>query len=163
MRKSVYERMLLRVREVVQAADLLREFETAERFNVRIENESYMPLVIESWPTPDSLLGERRRILVAHYFIEKGRAYPDPELEMTDAGFPVCLRQTAFGIMETPVLWRDPVTQQVMINVRGKRDMAELLGIWAKNIKDQGWTQAASRIVAASNQGTLALPQPGEA
>jgi hypothetical protein len=143
MGKKSYELMRERVHEVVRAAKLFEEFERAPNFTLRVENEGYMPLVIKSWPTPDPLQGEQRRILVAHYFVEREREFPDPELEMTERGFPVRLRQTVFGVMETPVLWRDSKTQQVL----GKRDMAELLRIWAKNIKEQGFIDAASRIV----------------
>jgi hypothetical protein len=147
MGKSASEMMLQRVHEVVRAAKLFEEFERAEDFTLRVENEPYMSLTIKSWPTPDPLQGEQRRVLVAHYYTAKGREYPDPELEMTERGFPVRLRQTVFGVMETPVLWRDPGTQQVLVNVKGKRDMAELLRIWAKNIKEQGFIDAASLIV----------------
>nr|WP_126632001.1 hypothetical protein [Dictyobacter alpinus] len=116
-----------------------------------------MPLIIESWPTLDPLQGEQRHVLVAHYYTVKERQFPDPELEMTEYGFPVRLRQTVFGIMETPVLWRDARTQEVLVNVRGKRDMAELLRIWAKNIKYQGFAEAASRIVTVAPPPILAL------
>lgn len=151
MHKSAYELILQRVHEVVRAANLLQEFEAKEHFSLYVENEPWMPLVIESWPTPDALQGERRRLLVAHYALSGGHKLPDPELEMTDGGFPIRLRQTVFGVMETPILWRDPETGQVLINVRGKQEIAELLGIWAKAIKEQGFIQAAARIVTAKS------------
>jgi hypothetical protein len=160
MGKSAFELMLQRVHEVVRAARLFEEFETAERFTLRVENEPYMPLIIESWPALDSLQGERRRVLVAHYYRAKGREYPDPELEMTERGFPVRLRQTVFGVMETPVLWRDQKTQQILVNVSGKRSMAELLRIWATNIKDQGFINAASQIVTDRGSPSQSLPSP---
>lgn len=157
MAKSAYELMLQRAHQVVQAAGLFGEFETAERFSLRVENEPWMDLVIESWPTPDALQGEKRRVLVAHYTRSGERELPDPELEMTDCGFPIRLRQTVFGVMETPVLWRDATTGQVMLNVREKRDMAELLRVWAKNIKYQGFAEAAARIVSSGRGGSAAL------
>jgi hypothetical protein len=164
MGKSAGELLLRRVHDVVRAARLFEAFETEERFTLRVENEPYMPLVIESWPTPDSLQGERRRVLVAHYYGGNGREYPDPELEMTEYGFPIHLRQTVFGIMETPVLWRDPQTQQVLVNMRAKRDIAELLRVWAKNIKYQDFADAASRIITAANSTSLVLiPSTGQA
>lgn len=157
MGKSAGELLLKRVHDVVRAARLFEEFETAEYFVLRVENASYMPFVIESWNALDPLQYERRRVLVAHYYTAQGREYPDPELEMIDNGFPVRLRQTVFGIMETPVLWRDAKTQQVMVNLKGKKDMAQLLRIWAKNIHDQGFVDAASRIVTVAGSSTLAL------
>lgn len=161
MGKSANALMLQRAHQVVQAAGLFRDFETAPRFSLRVENEPWMPLVIESWPAPDALQGEKRRVLVAHYALSGESQLPDPELEMTDVGFPIRLRQTAFGVMETPILWRDPDTLQVMINVRGKRDIAELLRIWAKNIRAQGFIEAAARIVSTGNGGIAAiLPRP---
>ena len=153
MGKSAYELMLQRAHQVVQAAGLSREFEAAPRFSLRVENEPWMPLVIESWPALDALQGEKRRVLVAHYALSGEQQLPDPELEMTDGGFPIRLRQTAFGVMETPILWRDPETGQVMINIRGKRDIAELLRIWAKNIKAQGFIEAAARVVSTACRG----------
>lgn len=161
MGKSAYELMLQRAHQVVQAAGLYREFETAPHFSLRVQNEPWMPLVIESWPTADALQGEQRRVLVAHYAISGEHQLPDPELEMTDLGFPIRLRQTAFGVMETPILWRDPQTRQVMINVRGKRDIAELLRIWEKNIRAQGFIEAAAHIVSiGDNGGAAILPRP---
>ena len=160
MGKSAYEQILRRVHEVVRAARLFEEFETAERFTLRVENDTYMPLIIESWPAGDPLQGEQRRVLVAHYYIAKGQEFPDPELEMTERGFPVRLRQTVFGIMETPVLWRDQRTQQVMVNMRNKRSIAELLRIWAANIKDQGFINAASQIVTDQGSPLQSLPSP---
>ena len=157
MSKSAYELLLQRAHQVMQAAGMFGEFTTSERFSLRVENEPYMALIIESHPTPDALVGEKRRVLVAHYAVSGGRELPDPELEMTDTGFPIRLRQTAFGVMETPVLWRDATTGHVLVNMRAKRDMAELLRAWAKNIKAQGFIEAASRIVSTGDGGTVAL------
>ncbi len=161
---SAFALLQQRTYQVVQAAGLFHEFETAERFSLRVDNEPYMPLVVESWHTPDTLQGEKRRLLVAHYALSGERELPDPELEMTDMGFPIRLRQTVFGVMETPVMWRDPNTQQVMVNIRAKRDMAQLLRVWAKNIKEQGVIQAAARIVAAdgaAREQSVASPKGG--
>lgn len=151
MRQSAYEMILQRVREVVNAAHLLHEFETSQHFSLCVENEPWMPLVIESWPTSNSLQGERRRIQVGHYFIQEERTYADPELEMTEVGFPVRLKQWGLGQMEFPILWRDEESQRVLVNVTRKRDIAELLHIWAKNLKEQGFVEAAARVVAAGS------------
>lgn len=159
MQKSAFELILQRVREVVRAANLLQEFESEEHFSLRVENEPWMPLVIESWPAPDSLQGERRRIQVGHYFIEGERTFADPELEMTDLGFPVRLKQWGFGQMEFPILWRDAQSQQVLVNVKVKRDSAELLRIWANNIKEQGFIEAAARIVVGENGIPIGNPR----
>src|SRR5689334_7556656 len=101
-----------------------------------------MALVIESWPAADPLLQERRRVLVGHYFTEQGRSFADPELEMTDAGFPVRLKQWGLGQVEYRILWRDAQTREVMLTQRVKRDSAELLRVWAKNVKRQGFIAA---------------------
>jgi hypothetical protein len=162
MRKSAYELMLLRTRQVVQAAGLLYDFEHAPHFSLCVENEGWMSLTIESWPASDPLHGEKRRVLVAHYAVSGGRRLPDPELEMTDVGFPIRLRQTVFGVMETPILWRDPKTGQVMINIRGKQNIAELLRIWAKNIKAQGFIEAASHIVSSGEVALIKIAECNE-
>jgi hypothetical protein len=156
-KKSAYELILQRVHQVVQAAGLFGEFENEQRFSLRVENEPWMDLVIESWPTPDPLQGEKRRVLVAHYARAGERELPDPELEMTDSGFPIRLRQTVFGIMETPILWRHVVTGQVLLNAGAKREIADLLRTWAKNIKEQGFAEAAARIVSSGRGSAGAL------
>ena len=156
-KKSAYALLLQRVRQVVRAAGISGEFEAAQHFSLRVENEPWMALNIESWPTPDALQGEKRRVLVAHYFRSGSSWLPDPELEMTDAGYPIRLRQTVFGVMETRVLWRDTTSGQVMLNAGAKRDMAELLRIWAKNIREQGFAEAAARIVSSGRAGADAL------
>lgn len=140
---SAFELMLRRTHELVQAAGVFTEFETADRFALRLEREPYMPLVIASWPTPDPLQGERRRILLAHYVIEDGHAVPDPALEMTDCGFPIRLLQRVFGMMESRILWRDLVTHEVMVNPAAKRSLAGFLRSWAREIKRQDYLAAA--------------------
>jgi len=157
MSKSAGELLLQRVHAVIRAARLFEEFESAERFSLRVENEPYMPLVIESWPASDALQGEKRRVLVAHYIQSGEHQLPDPELEMTDGGFPVRLRQTVCEVLETPVLWRDATTGQIMLNGRGKRDIAELLRVWSRNIRAQGFIEAASRIVSTEHRDVSAM------
>lgn len=159
MGKSACEQLLQRVHQVMRAANLWEEFAGEPRFSLRVQNEPWMDLVVESWPTPDALQGEQRRVLVAHYARSGERELPDPELEMTDGGFPIRLRQTVFGVMETRILWRDAGTGQVMLNVGAKRDVADLLRVWARNIKEQGFVEAASRIVLASPHPGAPAPQ----
>lgn len=150
---SAYDLMFRSVRQVVQAARLTSVFEGGERFSLRVEREPWMPLVIQSWSAPDPLRGERRRVLVAHYRLEGGQASPDPELEMTDAGFPVRFRQAAFGVREYRVLWRDERTRQVMFDAGAKREIAALVRVWAKNIEQQGFVEVASQAVPRDEGG----------
>ena len=53
--------------EIVKAAGQYDRFsQRGPHFSLKIENPPYMPLVIEAWDS--SILGEQRRMSVAHYF-----------------------------------------------------------------------------------------------
>jgi hypothetical protein len=54
---------------------------------LKIENPPFMPLVIEAWGSP--ILGEKRRISLAHYFEQEGDLIPGPEVEIRDDGWPI--------------------------------------------------------------------------
>lgn len=62
------------IRKIVKATGKLEEFENEEHFHIRIPNEPYMDLVIESWDSP--LKGEGRRISVVHYYEQNGDLVP---------------------------------------------------------------------------------------
>ena len=78
--------------EIVKAAQQWDRFtQRGQHFHLKIENEPYMPLVIEAWDSP--IPGEGRRISVAHYFESNGDLVPDPEVDIRDDGWPIELSQ----------------------------------------------------------------------
>ena len=113
--------------EIASAAGLAGAFWQSEHFHLRLPNPPWMDLVIESWPVSHS----QRHISVAHYFEQNGDLVPDPEVEMTEYGDPVSLSQ-ALGYTEV----RDASTRS---------DVLLFLDMWARNIRDQGFIDAARR------------------
>jgi len=152
MRKTAHELMLIRVHEIVDAAGMRHEFDTEPRFHLRLEQGGYHPLEVESWPSPDPLVaGEQRRIRIGHYLTQNGEKKADLELEMNDRGSSLTLKQwTGYPYR---IIYRDPVTQQVKINLQLRHDVADLLLMWARNIRAQGWIQVASRLVSGNTEG----------
>jgi hypothetical protein len=74
--------------EIVKAVGQYDRFsQRGPHFSLKIENPPFMPLVIEAWDSP--VLGEQRRISVAHYFEQGGDLVPDPEVEITDTDWPI--------------------------------------------------------------------------
>ena len=162
MRKTAYELMLIRVHEIVEAAGLRHEFDTdPRRFHLRLEQEGYQPLEVESWPSPDPLVaGERRRIRIGHYVTQNSEKMADLELEMNDKGSPLTLKQWTGRLYH--IVYRDPLTRHVKINLQLRDDIADLLLMWTRNIRAQGWIQVASRLVSGNmeGQGQRLLPAP---
>lgn len=152
------------VHELVDAAGVRDAFETSEHFHLAIEHEPYERLVIESWPTPDAIAGERRRISLAHYFEQDGDLIADPDLEMTDAGYPVALQQVptfafVYGLSHlgsgggyTRVMWRDDLTREVVVDVRAKLSTDRFSRMWARNLRQQGFLRAAREIGKAAKK-----------
>lgn len=151
------------VHEIVDAAGMRDAYENASHFHLRIEHEPYECLVIESWPTPDALAGERRRVSIAHYFEQNGDLIADPDLEMTDLGYPVALQQVpAFAFVyglshlgaETGgyqrITWRDEVTGRQMINTRLKLSTDRFTRMWASNLRKQGFVKKAREMGKAA-------------
>ncbi len=116
--------------EIASAAGLAGAFWQSEHFHLRLPNPPWMDLVIESWPVSHS----QRHISVAHYYEQNGDLVPDPEVEMTEYGDPVSLSQ-ALGYTEV----RDAHTRS---------DVLLFLDMWARNIREQGFIDAARRYSA---------------
>src|SRR5712692_3620527 len=96
--------LLAVVNELVTAAGLHEQFQTGREFHLHLEHEPYEPLVIESWPADVSYVGEKRHISVAHYYYQEGDAIADPDILMTDTGYPI---EIQMPLIYTQVLWRD--------------------------------------------------------
>ena len=128
--------------EIVAAAgETKRLMQRSQPFRLRIENEPFMPLVIEAWDSP--IADENRRISVAHYFACEGDLVPDPEVEMRDDGWPIELSQRDFY---TQVSWYEP-NGSLMFYPQAKREVLGFLnGTWAPNLRAQGFITAAQKL-----------------
>lgn len=127
--------------EIVAAAgETERLMQRGPHFRLCVENEPYMPLVIEAWDSP--IAGENRRISVAHYFEQAGDLVPDPEVEIRDDGWPIELSQRSFY---TQVSWYEHDGRMLFIP-RAKREVLSFLnGTWAPNLRAQRFSVAARR------------------
>ncbi len=127
------------IREIVNAAGVGDGFDNEPHFHLEVANPPYMDLVIESWPSP--IEGEGRRISVAHYYEQNGDPVPDPEVEMRDDGWPIELSQ---AYMHTRVTFVDE-DGTVKFYPRAKKEVMGFLDVWARNIREQDYAEAAKK------------------
>lgn len=127
--------------DLLTAAGQWEQFQRGH-FHLTITNEAWMPLDIQADPHPDPGIA-RRLISVAHYFNQNGEAIADPEARMNQDGFPITLRQWVGIIDDTDVLWRDQASGKVMLDPDAKAAVEELLALWARNLRTQGFVEAA--------------------
>ena len=120
--------------------------------HVRLECEGFMPLVVEAiGPGPRGLPA----VSVAHYYTQAGDAMRDPEVVFevdTEGQFhPVSFTQDNLGVYHEAVFVDD--AGQVMVRPRLVKDLASFARQWDKNLKDQGFVEAA-RAQAQRRPGT---------
>jgi hypothetical protein len=131
------------IQEIVAAAGQAEQLtQRGRHFRLRVENEPYMPLTIEVWDSP--ILGEGRRISVAHYFEQEGDLVPDPEVEIRDDGWPIELSQRDFY---TQVSLYEHDGRMLFIPRARREVLAFLNNTWAPNLRAQRFIEAA-RILA---------------
>lgn len=135
-------RLLTLVKELVEAAGLAASFATADHFHLKLEQDPYMPLVIESWDASPSYLGEQRHISVAHYFYQQGDAIADPDILMTDTGIPIYLQQV-LGFTRIISSGQEPF--KTVIDENARYNVERFMDLWADNIRDQGWLAVAKQ------------------
>jgi hypothetical protein len=130
------------VKEIVAAAGQTAQLaQRGPHFTLKIENPPYVPLTIEAWDSP--IAGENRRISVAHYFEQDGDLVPDPEVEMTDTGWPIELSQVA-GFTLITVYREDG---QMLFAPQSKREVMHFLNeTWAPNLRAQRFIEAAQKL-----------------
>lgn len=132
------------VERIVKAAGRQEEWagvlSSGEHFHLRIENGSFMPLVIESWRLP--LKREERVISVAHYFEQNGDLVPDPDVEILGDGFPMNIT-TQFGYTRV-ARWDE--AGELQWNQAKRYELQRFMNMWARNIKAQGFIEAAERL-----------------
>lgn len=133
------------VKQIVEAAGMTQAFETEPEFHLKLEQASFEPLVIESWPAATRYFSETRHVSVAHYHSQNGDLIPDPDILMTgDQGFPIEIT-TAYGyqqiVSRRPGRANEP--PNTVVNVAAKLDVSSFMNVWAKNLVDQGWIEVA--------------------
>lgn len=132
--------------ELVMAAGRVDEWESSKRvdghhFHLRIENEGFMPLVVEAWNT-----GDGHTISMAHYWTCNGDAMRDPEVVMMGEGRILSFQQDPAIYHETSV--REETTGGVAwkVNMRLYASVLSFTKMWARNIKAQGFIEAAKKV-----------------
>ena len=150
--------MQVSIESILQAHGKLGDFSAAfildREFYVKFEQPHYMPLVIEK-VGPD-------RVAVGHFFVVNGDVQYDPEIvfhvptwtpvEITQV--PVYIAGRVRGGYRAKFITRDGKTY---VDRRFDRDVAELVRIWAKNLRHQGWDEAPC------TAQTEAEPEPDKA
>lgn len=130
--------------ETVQAIiDRHGGIEALKENYIRIENEPYMPLVIEwvgSGPHQTELVS------VAHYYTQNGDAMRDPEIVfiVSKLGFwvPMSFQQDNLALYQEAVTIRDGSFFMKAALIRNIQEFAQM---WDRNIAAQGFLKAFTR------------------
>lgn len=115
---------------ILKSHGQLELFLTSSSFHLRIENEPYMPLVIEK---------HGDRVMITHYLEQNGDLVPNPDLEfeiLQDGTWSPIVIQSAFGIYKRAVSFE---SGQRFIHSLEMQDQIEFSKLWAKNLKEQGY------------------------
>jgi len=118
----------------------LAEFEQAltrgGSFHIRLEQENYLPLVIE--------VIAANTISVTHYRTTNGDQVQDPEVVFEAAGgrwWPIEITQGPVGVYRHKFLVRDG---KKLVDLRFHGRTIPFVNLWAKNIRNQGWDKATA-------------------
>lgn len=105
---------------------------SASEAHLKLEQQNYMPLVIEKIGT--------NLVSVAHYYEQNGDLIPDPDVVFF-TGYaewvPIEITQV-MGYQEVAWLKEDGKAIK-SIKMAAQADLANFCESWAKNIKAQGW------------------------
>jgi hypothetical protein len=126
------------IEAILQRHGLLETFNTSQDFHLKIENSPWMPLVIER---------HGDEISVAHYGELNGDLIRDPELtfSLSSDWTPTSITQDPVGRYAEvfPI-----VDGQQMVRPKLLRELKSFAGLWARNLKEQGFT--SDDVVATS-------------
>ena len=134
------------VLELVKAAGKEESFDRSrqvnrEHFHMRIENEPYMPLVIEAWNT-----GEGHVVSVAHYWTLNGDPMRDPEVVMLNEGRILSFQQDPHVYNEPAVREETPGGIVWKVNQKIYASIHSFTKLWVRNLKAQGFIEAAKKV-----------------
>ena len=132
--------------ELAKAAGKEDEWELSKQvnrhhFHLRIENEPFMPLVIEAWNT-----GEGHIISVAHYWTQNGDALRDPEVVMMDEGRILSFQQDPYVYNEPAIREDTPGGVVWKVNPKIYASVHSFTKLWVRNIRAQGFIEAAKKV-----------------
>ena len=117
------------IEHLLKSHNLLDDFHSQESFHVRFDMKGYQRLVIERH---DDMIS------VAHYFEQNGDLVADPDIELHYPSWvPTAITQSYFGYRRK-FIERDGKT---FVDPRFDREVSSFLGLWARNIKMQGWAE----------------------
>jgi hypothetical protein len=121
------------VEQILKGRGQFEEFQKGEDFHLIIENQPFMPLVIEK---------HGQSISVTHYLETNGDLIPDPDLELIIGAdgewYPVAL-QFCTGLYRRARFWKDG---KEFVNPKEMADQRYFSNIWARNLRDQGFITA---------------------
>lgn len=119
------------IENILEAHNLLADYQASPEFYVKFTQPSFDPLVIERH-------GEQ--VVVGHYFIQNGDVMADPEIVFDYATWtPLELTQHPVGVYRSKFHYRDGVQY---VDTRFDAAVRPLVEIWANNLVHQGWTSA---------------------
>ena len=119
------------IEKILEAHNLLADYQASPEFYVKFTQPSFDPLVIERH-------GEQ--VVVGHYFIQNGDVMADPEIVFDYATWtPLELTQHPMGVYRSKFYYRDGVQY---VDTRFDAAVRPLVQLWANNLVAQGWTTA---------------------
>jgi len=119
------------IEKILEAHNLLADYQASPEFYVKFTQPSFDPLVIERH-------GEQ--VAVGHYFIQNGDVMADPEIVFDYATWtPLELTQHPMGVYRSKFHYRDGVQY---VDTRFDAAVRPLVQLWATNLENQGWTSA---------------------
>lgn len=124
---------------------------SANEAHLRLEQDGYMPLVIEK-------VGEHQ-VSIAHYFQQNGDTIADPDVVFF-IGYgewvPIEIQQV-LGYQVVAKLNGDGSAIDA-INLRAQAGLASFVHQWARNIKAQGWLEHGGNAAAKRSEGKAQIP-----
>jgi hypothetical protein len=112
---------------------------------IKVEVEGFMPLCIEYVG-----VGPRGGVLVSvmHYFVQNSDAMRDPDLVFeylpgSGEWCPVSYQQDSMGLYQEAVALQEDGS--VIVDERLVRDLQRFMDQWDRNIRDQGFVEAARK------------------
>lgn len=138
------------IQAILQRHNLIDTFDTAADFHLRIENEPYLPLIIERHGS---------EVSVAHHFSQNGDSMRDPELTFALPGWlPTSITQDPVGRYACV----DDLPQGSRQSRKAGRQRARLLAdltsfarTWARNIQAQGFADEDVKAFSLTHQAVL--------
>ena len=124
--------------------DLGVDFTRTEHIHYKFESPGLMDLIVETWKE-----GEWIHVSVAHYYLQEGDLMADPEIEFRIIQFadfngkprreiqPIHYQQDGLGVYQEAMTVEQ--NGQILIRPRLQREIKNFLGMWANNIKQQGY------------------------